>query len=194
LWGNLGTLNAEYKDSIKRREVDGVCDPIDRSGDKFLGSPELSYALGATYTYDMSGGAALTGSLSWGWQEGESGRPDCKFIQEVAGGAAGYYELDTVDGELIISKDSAVGTLTEAPFDSCPDLDDKEQLNARLAYLSGQGNWEVAAWVTNWTDWGPDTEPGGNGPTLSSAFSDGAPSYDRREPPRMYGMELKYLF
>jgi hypothetical protein len=95
---------------------------------------------------------------------------------------------------LIISKDSATGTLTEAPFDSCPDSDDKEQLNLRLAYLSASGVWEVAGWVTNATDWAPKGDPGGNGPQLSSAYTDGAPSYDRREPPRMYGMEFKYMF
>ncbi len=194
LWGSLGTLDAEYSDRVRQREVNGVCDPIDETGDKFTGNPELAYALGANYTYDMSSGGALTGSVSWGWKEGETDRNNCTYIQHVSDDVSGYYELDTVEGALIISTDSAVGTLTEPPFDSCPDRDDREQLNTRLSYLSSQGNWEVAAWVTNWTDWGPDDEAGGSGHELSSPFTDGAPSYDRREPPRMYGMELKYMF
>ncbi len=195
LWGNLGTVDAQYSDRVRQRAVGDVCDPVDETGQKFSGAPEISYALGASYSYDMNHSGSLTGSVSWGWEEGGTNRDSCKYIQHLPGGPSGYYELDTVNGELVISKDSAVGTLTEAPFDSCPDRDDKEQLNARLAYLSADGAWEVAAWVTNWTDWAPsDAEPGGNGPSISSSFTDGAPSYDRREPPRMYGMELKYTF
>ncbi len=197
LWGSLGTLEAEYSDRVRQRAVDGVCDPIDETGEKFQGPPELAYALGATYTHDFSGGGALTGSISYGWQEGETGRRNCSFVQEPGGDTGAYYEFDTDpdSGSLIISKDSAVGTLTEPPFESCPDLDDRENLNARLAYFSASGAWEVAAWVTNWTNWSDDSgEAGGNGTEISSAFTDGAPSYDRREPPRMYGVELKYSF
>jgi iron complex outermembrane receptor protein len=205
LWGNLGTLDAEYASRDRRRSLtdpitgEEICNIEDESGQKFGDSPELSYALGATYTYALSGGSELSAAVSWGWQEGETARRSCKYIENLDSGISAYYELDTVrhdDGseQLVISKPSATGTLTEPPFDSCPDLDDREQLNLRVAYLSASGNWEVAAWVTNATDWGPDDDAGGNGPELASDFSDGAPSYDRRDPPRMYGMELKYMF
>jgi iron complex outermembrane receptor protein len=205
LWGNLGTLDAEYSSRDRRRALtdpitgEPVCDVADESGEKFGSSPELAYAVGATYTYGFSGGSELSAAVSWGWEEGETDRRSCKYIENLDSGISAYYELDTIRGadgqeQLVISKPSATGTLTEPPFDSCPDRDDREQLNLRLAYLSASGAWEVAGWVTNATDWGPDDDPGGNGPSLSSDFSDGAPSYDRREPPRMYGMELKYMF
>ncbi|MCX2982585.1 TonB-dependent receptor [Halieaceae bacterium IMCC14734] len=195
LWGNLGTLDAKYTDRVRRREVDGVCDPVDETGNKLTGSPEISYALGATYTYAMNAGSEVSAAISWGWQEGETDRLSCKYIEDLGTGTSAYYELDTVDGDLTISQDSAVAPRgDDLPFDSCPDLKDKEQLNLRLAYLSPNGNWEVAGWMTNATDWGPDTEAGGSGAAIASPITDGAPSYDRREPPRMYGMEFKYMF
>lgn len=200
LWGNLGTLDAKYTERTRRRAItnsagESVCDPVDESGQKLSGPPELSYALGATYTYATNSGSEVSAALSWGWQEGETDRQSCKYVEDLGTGISAYYELDTVDGDLIISKDSAVAPRgDDVPFDSCPDRDDREQLNLRLAYLSANGDWEVAGWVTNATDWANDTEPGGNGPQLGSAFTDGAPSYDRREPPRMYGMEFKYMF
>jgi hypothetical protein len=118
-------------------------------------------------------------------------------VEDLADGTGAVYGLTEVDGSLIISQPSATGTLTEPPFNSCPDLDDREQLNARLSYLSPDGAWEVATWVTNATDWDPAggaDAPGGIGGELRSAFSDGSPAYDRREEPRMYGVELKYAF
>ena len=75
---------------------------------------------------------------------------------------------------------------------------DKELLNLRVTYYSASGNWEVGAFVTNATDWAPDLadegDPGGLGGELASAFSDGSPSWIRREEPRMYGVELRYNF
>ena len=67
-------------------------------------------------------------------------------------------------------------------------------MNARLAYFSASGNWEVGAWITNATDWGPDGDAGGNGNELASTITDGSPAYSRREEPRMWGMDLKYSF
>ena len=77
---------------------------------------------------------------------------------------------------------------------SCPDLDDQERLNARVSWLSPRGDWMIAAWVTNATDWDPDDDPGGLGNDLRTDFTDGSPAYDRREEPRMYGLELTYTF
>ena len=48
--------------------------------------------------------------------------------------------------------------------------------------------------MTNATDWKPDGDPGGLGGDLRSDFSDGSPAWDRREEPRMYGVELTYTF
>lgn len=87
--------------------------------------------------------------------------------------------------------------LTEPPFKNCPDTDDQEQLNARLAYNSPERDWTVAAFVTNATNWTPKVlagEPGGLGSQLASAFSDGSPSYPRTDEPRMYGVEFRYNF
>jgi hypothetical protein len=115
-------------------------------------------------------------------------------VQDL-GDISAVYELDTVDGELVISRPSAVGTLTEAPFDSCPDLQDKEQLNARLSYVDPTGTWEAGVWVTNATNFVQDNgDPGGLGGDLRSAFTDGSPAWDRRDPPRMWGVDVRYSF
>lgn len=47
------------------------------------------------------------------------------------------------------------------------------------------------------TDWEPGPvvnsgQPGGIGGELTSDFSDCSPTYERREEPRMYGLELRY--
>lgn len=194
LWGNLGTLDAKYSDRQRRRAVNGECDITDESGDKFGTSPEISYSLGANYTVVMGSGAEATASVSWAWQEGETDRRSCKYVQDL-GDISAVYELDTVDGELVISRDSATGTLTEAPFDSCPDLDDEEQLNARLSYLNPTGAWEAGLWITNATDWAQSKkDPGGLGGDLRSAYTDGSPAWDRRDPPRMWGVDFRYNF
>jgi iron complex outermembrane receptor protein len=60
VWGNLGTLDAEYSERLRRRSVDGVCNVADESGDNFGTSPEISYSLGANYTYVFAdGGEAM---------------------------------------------------------------------------------------------------------------------------------------
>ncbi|MFK7976992.1 MAG: TonB-dependent receptor [Halioglobus sp.] len=194
VWGALGTLDAKYSDRQRRRALNGACDIVDETGESFGDSPEISYSLGANYTLDLTNGAEATASVSWAWQEGEKDRRSCKFVQDL-GDISAVYELDTVDGALVISRDSAVGTLTESPIDSCPDFDDQESLNARLSYLAANGNWEAGLWVTNATDFvRDDKDPGGLGGDLRSAFSDGSPAYDRRDPPRMWGVDFRYSF
>lgn len=194
LWGALGTLDAKYTDRQRRRTVDGECNIIDESGESFGDSPEIGYSLGANYTMDMKDGAEATASVSWAWQQGEQDRLSCKYVQDL-GDISAIYELDTVDGELVISRDSAVGTLTESPLESCPDFDDQESLNARLSYLAASGNWEAGIWVTNATDFvRDDKDPSGLGGDLRSAFSDGSPAHDRRDPPRMWGVDFRYTF
>ena len=116
---------------------------------------------------------------------------------KAEGRPSDVYQFTKVDGELIISDPSATGDLTEPPFDNCPDTDDQEQLNARLAYNRSERDWTVAAFVTNATNWTPKHrggEPGGLGGELASNFSDGSPSYGRTDEPRMYGVEFRYNF
>ncbi|MFT4518075.1 MAG: iron complex outermembrane receptor protein [Halioglobus sp.] len=194
LWGNAGTLDAKYSDRQRRRAVDGQCDIVDESGEKFGDSPEISYSLGANYTFNLSNGAETSASVSWAWQEGEKDRRSCKYVEDL-GDLSAIYELDTVDGELVISRPSAVGTLTESPIDSCPDFDDQEQLNARLSYLDATGSWEAGLWITNATDFvRDDKDPGGLGGDLRSSITDGSPAWDRRDPPRMWGVDFRYNF
>jgi len=194
LWANVGTLDAEYTERLRRRAVNGACDIADESGEKFGTSPELSYSIGANYALAFDNGAEAIASVSWAWREGEQDRLKCTYVENL-GDISAIYELDTVDGDLVISRPSAVGTLTEAPFDSCPDLDDEERLNARLSYLNPTGAWEAGIWITNATNWVPDNkDPSGLGGDLRSAFSDGSPAWDRREPPRMWGVDFRYNF
>ena len=123
----------------------------------------------------------------------------CIYVvdNKAAGASSDVYEFTEVDGQLIISDPSATGDLTEPPFSSCPDTDDLEQLNARLAYNSPERTWSLAAFITNATNWTPkykEDEPGSLGKELASNFSDGSPSYGRTEEPRMYGVEFRYNF
>jgi hypothetical protein len=119
----------------------------------------------------------------------------CVVDNKDEGRSSDFYGLTKVDGTLIISNPSATGDLTEPPFNDCPDGDDMEQLNARVTYYSPDRNWELAAFVTNATDWEPDdVDAGGLGGELASNFSDGSPSYGRTQEPRMYGMEFRYNF
>jgi len=192
LWANAGQIDADVDNRTRCEVIDGQPVNRDESGDTF--NDTFSYALGATYTYGFGNGGETTLAIAWAWEEGNSWRKSCTYVETLADGTGAVYGLTEVDGQLIISQPSATGTLSEVPFDSCPDLDDKETLNVRLSYLSPKGNWEVAAWVTNATDWDPDGDPGGIGGELRSAFSDGSPAYDRRDEPRMYGVELKYSF
>jgi hypothetical protein len=164
----------------------------DQSGDTF--ADDFSYALGATYTYGFGNGSEIALALAWSWEEGTGDRKSCTYVQELPDGSGAVYGFTELDGQLIISRDSATGTLTAPPFSSCPDLDDREMLNARLTFIPAGGNWELGAWVTNATDWEPDGEPGGLGGDLRSGFTDGSPAYDRREEPRMYGVDVKYSF
>jgi iron complex outermembrane receptor protein len=195
IWANAGQIDADVDNRTRCEVIDGNPVNRDESGDTF--NDTFNYALGATYTYGFNNGSEVALAVAWAWEEGNSWRKSCTYVETLADGTGAVYGLSEVDGNLIISQPSATGTLTEAPYNSCPDLDDREQLNARLTYLSPDGAWELAAWVTNATDWDPvggEDDPGGLGGELRSAFSDGSPAYDRREPPRMYGVELKYTF
>ncbi|MEH6517379.1 MAG: TonB-dependent receptor [Halioglobus sp.] len=196
---NAGYLDAEYTSRDELKVVDGECQVIDRSGEQFAEeSPEISFSVGGTYTLDFSSGAQMTFSAAYNFAEGNEPR-SCGYVvdNKAEGRPNDFYEFTEIDGTLVISNPSATGDLTEVPFDSCPDLEDFEQLNLRAAFLSPDGSWEVAAFMTNATDWKPDTvvssgQPGGIGGELASNFSDGSPTYERRQEPRMYGLELRY--
>jgi hypothetical protein len=101
----------------------------------------------------------------------------CAFVvdNKAVGRPNDFYEFTEIDGTLVISNPSATGDLTEVPFGSCPDLEDFEQLNLRAVFFSPDGSREVAAFMTNATDWEPDTvvssgQPGGIGDELASAL------------------------
>lgn len=195
VWMNTGSLDAEYTSRIRRRVVNGQCDFADEAGEKFNESPDLNYNLGASYALSMHDGAQLDVSFAWHFADGATGRRSCKFIEDNGNGTSSVYGLDTIDGVLTIVDPSATGTRTAPPFASCPDLEDEEFLSARATYTSSNDAWEISAWITNATDWASnDDNPGGLGGELASNFSDGSPSFDRRDEPRMYGMELKYSF
>lgn len=192
LWANAGSVDADVTAKDRCSEINGEPVQQDKSGEKF--ADDFSYAMGANYTYGFSNGSEMNLSVSWAWKEGAGDRTSCSYVETLADGSGAYYGYTEVDGTLIVSNDSATGSLTEPPFDSCPDLDDEERLNARLSWLDSSGNWEIGAWVTNATDWGPDGDAGGNGNELAGDITDGSPSYSRREEPRMYGMDLRYSF
>jgi hypothetical protein len=195
---HTGLLDAEYTRRDERKVVDGECVTLDRSGETFSDAPDLSFALGGTYTFLFNNGSELAFNAAYSWQQGIE-RTSCTYVVNNSneGRSSDVYGLSEVDGQLIISNPSATGDLTEPPFGSCPDGDDREQLNMRLSYFSPDRNWEVAAFVVNATDWEPKhvgDEPDGLGGELASDFSDGSPSYGRTEEPRMYGVELRYNF
>lgn len=196
LYFNTGYLDATYERREERRVIDGVCQVIDRSGETFAESPDLNYTVGANYSFDFSNGSELQFALAYNFTSGAE-RTSCSYVvnNKAAGLPNDVYGLTEVDGKLIISDFSATGSLTEPPFSECPDGDDFEQLNARVAYNSPERDWTVAAFVTNATNWTPDNvDPGGLGGELATGFSDGSPSYGRTEEPRMYGMEFRYNF
>lgn len=196
LYFNTGYLDATYERREERRVVDGVCQVIDRAGETFAESPDLNYTVGANYSFDFSNGSELQFALAYNFTSGAE-RTSCSYVvnNKAAGLPNDVYGLTEVDGKLIISNFSATGNLTEPPFNECPDGDDFEQLNARVAYNSPERDWTVAAFVTNATNWAPDNvDPGGLGGELATDFSDGSPSYGRTEEPRMYGMEFRYNF
>ncbi len=199
LFFNAGYLDAEYTRRDERTVVGDECQIIDRSGEPFAEeSPEFNFSIGGTYTLDFSNGSQMTFSAAYNFSEGNE-RNTCTYVvdNKAEGRPNDFYEFTEVDGELIISNPSATGDLTEVPFDSCPDFDDFEQLNLRAAFFSPSGDWEIAAFVTNATDWEPEEvirggQPGGIGGELASSITDGSPTYERREEPRMYGVELRY--
>jgi iron complex outermembrane receptor protein len=198
LFFNAGYLDAKYKERNQREVVDGVCVVTDQSGDKYDASPDFSFTVGANYSLDFDNGSQLEFSVAYNFTEGLS-QDSCTYVvnNKAEGRPSDVYQFTKVDGELIISDPSATGDLTEPPFDNCPDTDDQEQLNARLAYNSSERDWTVAAFVTNATNWTPKHrggEPGGLGGELASNFSDGSPSYGRTDEPRMYGVEFRYNF
>ncbi len=196
LFFNTGYLDAEYTDRTERTVVDGSCELIDRSGETFAESPDLTFSLGGTYTLDFSDGSELAFSAAYTYADGIE-RNSCTYVvnNRNEGLPSDVYGLTELDGKLIISDPSATGDLTEPPFNQCPDGDDREQLNARATYFSPGRKWELALWVVNWTDWEPEeVDPGGLGEELASDFSDGSPSYGRTDEPRMYGVEFRYNF
>ena len=196
LYFNTGYLDAQYKRKDERKVIDGECVVIDRSGETFSESPDVNYTVGANYTFDFNNGSELEFAVAYNFTGGLS-RNSCDYVvnNKAEGQPNDVYGLTKVDGKLIISAPSATGDLTEPPYNSCPDTDDREQLNARLAYNSPERDWTVAAFVTNATNWTPDhVDPSGLGEELATAFSDGSPSYGRTEEPRMYGVEFRYNF
>ncbi len=196
LFFNTGLLDAEYKRRNERTVVDGKCQVIDRSGETFSESPDVTFSLGGTYTLDLHNAGELAFTAAFSYSEGVE-RTSCYYVvnNRAEGRSSDVYGLTDLDGQLIISDPSATGGLTEPPFSQCPDTDDFEQLNARVTWYSPGGGFEIAAWVVNWTDWEPqNVDPGGLGAELASDFSDGSPSYGRTDEPRMYGMEFRYNF
>jgi len=196
LFFNTGLLDAEYARREERTVVNGKCEIIDRSGETFNESPDVNFSVGGTYTLDLEDAGELAFTAAFSYSEGVE-RNSCIYVVDnrAEGRPSDVYGLTDLNGQLVISDPSATGDLTEPPFSQCPDGDDFEQLNARVTYYSPGGNWELAAWVVNWTDWEPDhVDPGGLGGELASDFSDGSPSYPRTEEPRMYGLEFRYNF
>ncbi len=194
LWANAGKVEADVADKTRCEVINDVPVNLDQSGDKF--ADDFSYSIGATYTYILPNAGELALAVSWAQIDGDSNRTDCRYVQDLGDGRSAEYGFDEIDGTLFLSQDSAWAPIGDGPlpFDSCPDFDDKERLNARISWLSPGGSWQVAAWVTNATDWEPDEDPGGLGNDLRSGFTDGSPAYDRREEPRLYGLELTYTF
>ncbi|TXS92122.1 TonB-dependent receptor [Parahaliea maris] len=196
LFFNTGLLDAEYTRRQDRTVVDGACQVIDRSGESFAESPDLNFSVGGNYTLDFNSGASLVFSAAYSFSQGV-GRDSCVYVVDnsAEGLPSDVYTLTEIDGQLVITNDSATGDLDAPPFDSCPDTDDREQLNARVTYYSANEHWEVGAFVVNATDWEPEIgDPGGLGGETASNFSDGSPSWTRRNEPRMYGVELRYNF
>lgn len=192
LWANAGQVEADVVEKTRCEVIDGVVDIQDRSGDVF--ADDFSFSIGANYTYTLPGSGEITASVSYARIDGDNNRVGCRFVQDLGTGLSAEIGLNDVDGTLVISQPTATGAITEPPFDSCPNLDDQERLNARVAWISPGRTWTVAGWVTNATDWAPNNDPGGLGNDLRSDFTDGSPSYSRREEPRMYGLELTYTF
>lgn len=196
LYFNTGYLDAEYKRRDEKQVIDGVCVIKDRSGETFSESPDVNFTVGANYSLDFDNGGEVVLAVAYNYTGGLE-RDQCIYVvnNKAEGTSSDVYGLTKVDGRLVISDSSATGDLTEPPYNSCPDTDDREQLNARLAYNSPDRNWTVAAFITNATNWEPDkVDPGGLGSQLATAFSDGSPSYGRTDEPRMYGMEFRYNF
>ncbi|MEE4146954.1 MAG: TonB-dependent receptor [Halieaceae bacterium] len=196
LYFNTGYLDAQYKRRDEKQVIDGVCVIKDRSGETFSESPDMNFTVGANYSLDFDNGGEMVLAVAYNYTGGLE-RDQCVYVvnNKAEGAPSDVYGLTRVDGKLVISDASATGDLTEPPFNDCPDTDDREQLNARLAYNSPDRDWTVAAFVTNATNWQPDElDPGGLGSQLSTAFSDGSPSYGRTDEPRMYGMEFRYNF
>ncbi len=200
LWANAGVVEADVASKDRCVVVDGVATDVDRSGETF--ADDFNYSVGATYTYVLPDAGELTFSVSWAHIDGDTDRTSCRLVEDQGNGISAETGFEEVNGQLVVSQDNFpnpflddMGDLIRPlPFSSCPDLDDQERLNARLSWLSPRGDWQIAAWVTNATDWEPDGDPGGLGNDLRSDFSDGSPAYDRREEPRMYGLELTYTF
>tara|TARA_R110002110_G_scaffold415561_2_gene650991 strand:- start:223345 stop:225843 length:2499 start_codon:yes stop_codon:yes gene_type:complete len=196
LFANVGLLDASYVRRDQRTVVDGQCQVIDRSGEQFSEAPEFSYSIGGSYTFNLDSGGEVVLFAAYNFKEGLE-RNECTFVVDnsAQGQPSDVYRLTELDGQLVISDPSATGNISQPPFSQCPDGDDRKQLNARVTYFSPEQTWEVAAFVTNATDWEPENEdPGGLGSELASSFSDGSPSYGRTEEPRMYGIEVRYRF
>lgn len=196
LYVNTGYLDAEYKRRQEKQVIDGVCVIKDRSGETFSESPDMNFTVGANYSLDFDNGGEVVLAVAYNYTGGLE-RDQCVYVvdNKAEGAPNDIYGLTKVDGQLVISDSSATGDLTEPPYSNCPDTDDREQLNARLAYNSPERDWTVAAFITNATNWQPDkVDPGGLGGQLATAFSDGSPSYGRTDEPRMYGMEFRYNF
>lgn len=190
IWGNLGVVDADVVERNRCVVVNDEPVQVDESGAKF--ADDFKYALGVNYTQDLGTAGELVLSIAWSQEDGDSDRTSCSYIEDLGNGTSAISKLQELDGQLTFSRNSVLSPLPAVPFDSCPDLKDRERLNARLAYFVG--DWEVGAWVTNATDWEDEGDPGGLGSTFESDFSDGSPAWDRREEPRMYGMDLRYSF
>jgi iron complex outermembrane receptor protein len=192
-FASAGTTDADVASRDRCKVVDNTPVQVDESGDKFADT--FSYTVGVNYSYDIASAGEVTLSVAWAQEKDDNDRLSCTIGVDQGDGTSAIYGFQTIDDQFVVSNNSAVAPISEPFIDACPDFDDKEQLNARLAYFSASGNWEVGAWVTNATDWDDEGDPGGLGGDLQSdCCSDGSPAWDRRERPRMYGMDLRYNF
>lgn len=195
LFFNAGTLDAEYSRRNEYRVVNNQCRVINRAGETYsnLDAPPFSFSLGGNYRWGLKSGAELMASLSYSFSQGAK-RDECSYVVPQSNGTSAHYKLAKVDGVLQLVRDSSVAPLGSSPLSRCPDYDDMVMLNGRVGWTSPSQQWEVAAWITNATDWEPDVNPGGIGGELASVITDGSPAYDRRDEPRMYGLLLRYNF
>lgn len=200
LWANLGRVKADVEDRQRCVVVNGVPTDVNLAG--AVHANEFSYSLGANYTVDFDNKARVVASVSWAKASDQKDRQNCWHVETTADGRVASTKFQNVNGDLIVTDDSAVAPYLDAngnqlrdlPFGSCPDKDGREELTARVTYYSPTGNWEVGTWVTNASNWEDNGDPGGQASNLRSNFDDSSLSYSGAVEPTAYGLDLRYNF